>query len=208
MLCIVLLIGLLGLRVADPIPLEELRVRVFDGYQILKPRQTTQRPVVIIDIDEKSLAKFGQWPWPRTRVADLVQRLTDLCAAAIAFDIVFAEQDRLSPGLVADSLRDLDEESRVKLRSLPSNDQVLADVLRRSPSVLGESGLPTFVPQPDLKLPLTGLATLGGDPRPFLLNFPGLLRNVPVLEEAAPGRGLFTIRTERDGIVRRVPMIM
>ena len=208
MLCVLLLIALLGVRVADPFPLEELRVRTFDGYQILQPRKTTQRPVVIVDLDEKSLAKFGQWPWPRTRVADLVKRLTDLGAAAIAFDIVFAEPDRLSPALVADSFRDLDDESRAKLRTLPSNDQVFADVLRRSPAVLGESGLPKFVPQPDLKLPLTGLATLGGDPRPFLLNFPGLLRNVPILEEAAPGRGLFTIRTERDGIVRRVPMIM
>ncbi|CAN5411884.1 adenylate/guanylate cyclase domain-containing protein [soil metagenome] len=208
MLCILLLIAMLGVRVGDPIPLEELRVRVFDGYQILKPRNTTQRPVVIVDLDEKSLAKFGQWPWPRTRVADRGQRLTDLGAAAIAFDIVFAEPDRLSPSLVADSFRDLDEDSRTKLRTLPSNDQVLADVLRKAPAVLGESGLPKFVPQPDLKLPLTGLATLGGDPRPFLLNFPGLLRNVPILEEAAPGRGLFTIRTERDGIVRRVPMIM
>ncbi len=172
------------------------------------PRQTTQRPVVIIDIDEKSLARFGQWPWPRTRVADLVKRLTDLGAAAIAFDIVFAEPDRLSPALVADSFRDLDEASRAKLRSLPSNDQALADVLRQSPSVLGESGLPTFVQQPELKLPLTGLATLGGDPRPFLLNFRGCSGMSPILEEAAPGRGLFTIRTERDGIVRRVPMIM
>lgn len=208
LLSLLLLVALLGLRVTDPYPLEELRVRTFDGYQILQPRQTTQRPVVIVDIDEKSLAKFGQWPWPRTRVADMVQRLTDLGAAAIAFDIVFAEPDRLSPAIAADAFRDLDEQSRMKLRALPSNDQVLADVLRRSPVVLGESGLPKFVPQPDLKLPLTGLATLGGDPAPFLLSFPGLLRNVPVLEEAAPGRGLFTIRTERDGIVRRVPMIM
>jgi adenylate cyclase len=208
LLCIPLVVALLMLRVADPLPLHELRVRTFDAYQVVKPRQVTQRPVVIIDIDEKSLSRFGQWPWPRTRVADLVQRLTDLGAAAIAFDIVFAEPDRLSPGVVAETLRDLDEESRVKLRALPGNDQVLADVLRRAPAVLGESGLPKFVPQPDLKLPLTGLATLGEDPRPFLLKFPGLLRNIPVLEEAAPGRGLFTIRTERDGIVRRVPMIM
>ena len=208
MLCVMLLIAMLGVRVADPLPLEELRVRTFDGYQILHPRKATQRPVVIIDIDEKSLAKFGQWPWPRTRVADLVQKLTELGAAAIAFDIVFAEADRMSPAVVADSFRDLDDESRKKLRSLASNDQVLADVMRRSPVVLGESGLPRLIPQPELKLPLTGLATLGGDPRPFLLKFPGLLRNIPILEEAAPGRGLFTIRTERDGIVRRVPMIM
>lgn len=208
LLCLLLLVAFIAVRVSDPFPLEELRVRTFDAYQILQPRKITQRPVVIIDIDEKSLAKYGQWPWPRTRVADLVQRLTDLGAAAIAFDIVFAEPDRLSPAIAADSFRNLDEESRARLRALPSNDQVLADVLRRSPAVLGESGLPTFVKQPELKLPLTGLATLGGDPAPFLLQFPGLLRNIPILEEASPGRGLFTIRTERDGIVRRVPMIM
>jgi len=208
LLCIPLVVALLMLRAADPLPLHELRVRTFDLYQVVKPRQATQRPVVIIDIDEKSLARFGQWPWPRTRVADVVRRLTDLGAAAIAFDIVFAEPDRLSPAAVAETFHDLDEESRTRLRALPSNDQVLADVLRRAPVVLGESGLPKFVPQPELKLPLTGLATLGTDPRPFLLRFPGLLRNIPVLEEAAPGRGLFTIRTERDGIVRRVPMIM
>ncbi|HEY0234467.1 MAG TPA: CHASE2 domain-containing protein [Afipia sp.] len=208
LLCLFLLPAVVGLRVWDPRPVEELRLRIFDTYQLIHPRETTQRPVVIIDIDEKSLAKFGQWPWPRTRVADMVQRLNHLGAAAIAFDIVFAEADRLSPNLAADSFRDIDEATSRHLRSLPSNDQVLADVIRKAPVVLGESGLPYVVEQPAIKLPLTGLATLGGDPEPFLLNFPGLLRNVPVLEEAAPGRGLFTIRTERDGIVRRVPVIM
>jgi adenylate cyclase len=208
LLSVLLLFVLLGVRVADPLLLEELRVRTFDGYQVIKPRVATQHPVVIIDIDEKSLGKFGQWPWPRTRVADLVKRLTDLGAAAIAFDIVFAEPDRLSPAIAADTFANLDEDVRAKLRALPSNDQVLANIIRTSPVVLGESGLPKAVLQPELKLPSTGLATLGGDPRPFLLNFPGLLRNIPALEEAAPGRGLFTIQTERDGIVRRVPMIM
>lgn len=208
LLCLFLLPAVVGLRVWDPRPVEELRLRIFDTYQVIHPRETTQRPVVIIDIDEKSLAKFGQWPWPRTRVADMVQRLNDLGAAAIAFDIVFAEPDRLSPNLAADSFRDIDDVTRSRLRALPSNDQILADVVRKAPVVLGESGLPYVVAQAEVKLPLTGLATLGGDPEPFLLNFPGLLRNIPILEEAAPGRGLFTIRTERDGIVRRVPMIM
>lgn len=208
LLCLLLLPALVGLRIWDPPLVEELRVRVFDTYQLIRPREITQRPVVIVDIDEKSLAELGQWPWPRTRVADLVQRLTDLHAAAIAFDIVFAEPDRLSPGVAANGFRDIDDATRSKLRALPSNDQVFADVLKKSPVVLGESGLPYIIRQPEVNLPLTGLATLGGDPQPFLLNFPGLLRNVPVLEEAAPGRGLFTIRTERDGIVRRVPMIM
>ncbi len=208
LICACLLAALVFVRALDPPLIEELRLRVFDTFQVIEPRKTTLRPVVIVDIDEASLAKFGQWPWPRTRVADLVKRLTGLDAAVIAFDIVFAEPDRLSPQIAADSFHDLDDQTRAKLRALPSNDDALASVLRNSPVVLGESGVPQVMRLADVKLPLTGLATLGGDPRPYLLDFPGLLRNIPVLEQAAPGRGLFTIRTERDGIVRRVPMIM
>src|SRR5471030_2696024 len=107
-LCVALLLVLAVLRVADPLPLEELRVRTFDIYQVIQPREVTERPVVIIDIDEKSLKALGQWPWPRTRVADLITRLTELGAVAIGFDIVFAEPDRLSHGLAADAFRNLD----------------------------------------------------------------------------------------------------
>ena len=94
------------------------------------------------------------------------------------------------------------------MRSLPSNDQVLADAMRNSRVVLGESGLPEELVALDKTLPVTGLAMLGEEPQQFMFEFPGLLRNVPVLEHAAAGRGLFTIKPERDGIVRRVPMIM
>ncbi|CAM5388221.1 Adenylate cyclase 2 OS=Afipia felis OX=1035 GN=cyaB_1 PE=4 SV=1 [Afipia felis] len=207
-LCLGLLAALVMLRSLDPVPFEELRLRVFDIYQILKPRQAVERPVVIVDLDEASLARFGQWPWPRTRVADLVARLTEADAAVIAFDIVFAEPDRLSPSRVVENFRKLDEAMRQQFKSLPDNDEVLADVLRRSPVVLGESGLPYVTPAPAGDSPPLGLATLGGDPSSYLMNFPGRLRNTAVLEQAAPGRGLFTIRTERDGIVRRVPLIM
>ena len=127
----------------------------------------------------------------------------------IAFDIVFAEPDRLNPDNAADTIRDLDEETRAKLRSLPSNDQVFAEAIKRSRVVLGESGLPYVISEPDPKnLPVTGLAMLGEEPQPFMLHFAGMVRNTPVIERAAAGRGLFTIRTERDGIVRRVPMVM
>jgi adenylate cyclase len=67
-LSLALLVALLVLRIADPAPIEELRLRTFDLFQILKPREATQRPVVIVDIDEDSLRKLGQWPWPRTRI--------------------------------------------------------------------------------------------------------------------------------------------
>jgi adenylate cyclase len=208
LVCLALLIGLAAFRVVDPAPIEELRVRTFDTFQRADPRVKTARPVTIVDIDEASLAKLGQFPWPRTRIADLVTNLTKLGAVVIAFDIVFSEPDRLNPDVAADTFRNLDEETRSKLRALPSNDQLFADAMRRSRVVLGESGLPYVISEFDKSLPLTGLAMLGEEPQPFMLDWPGLLRNVPVLEAAAAGRGLFSIKPERDGIVRRVPMMM
>jgi len=207
-LALALLIALAALRIADPPLIQELRVRVFDYYQVLRPREVTQRPVVIVDIDEKSLKRFGQWPWPRTVIADLVTRLTQMGALAIGFDVFFPEADRTSPAIAADAFRNLDDETRAKLRALPSNDDVLADALRHSHVVLGESGVLDVRPQPENAPPPVGIAMLGGNARPYLFEFPGLLRDVPVLELAASGRGLATIRTERDGIVRRVPMVM
>ena len=207
--CVLLLVALALLRIWDPPPLEAMRLRTFDFYQLLKPRLAEQRPVVIVDIDEDSLKALGQWPWPRTLIADLITRLTQLGAVAIGFDIVFSEPDRLSPQLAAEAFRDLDPATREKLRSLPSNDQVLADAVRQSKVVLGQSGLPMPPPQAAAAPPRqTGLATMGPDPSPYLVTFPGILRNIPVLEQAAAGRGLFTIRAERDGIVRRVPIVM
>jgi adenylate cyclase len=205
---VALLFALVALRVTEPAPLEELRLRAFDIFQVLQPREATERPVVIVDIDEKSLRALGQWPWPRTRIAELITRLTSLGALVIAFDVVFAEPDRLSPQLAADTFRDLDEPTRNKLRALPSNDQVMADAMRQSKVVVGETGLPFPVPQTNSQRPTAGVAAIGGDPAPFLFSFPGLLQNVPALETAAAGRGLFSIRAERDGIVRRVPMVM
>ncbi|MCC8938456.1 adenylate/guanylate cyclase domain-containing protein [Bradyrhizobium sp. Arg68] len=206
--CVVLLIGLAALRVVDPGPVNELRVRVFDTFQRFDPRKKTIRPVTIVDIDEKSLAKLGQWPWPRTTIADIIINLTSLGAVAIGFDVVFSEPDRLNPDRVAGQMRFIDEVTRTRLRELPTNDQILSDAIRRSRVVLGETGLAHVQSELDETLPTTGFATLGKEAEPFLYQFPGLLRNVPVLERAAAGRGLFTIRTERDGLIRRVPMVM
>ncbi len=208
--CLALLIAFVGLRVLDPGPIQELRVRTFDTFQVLDPRIKTARPVTIIDIDERSLAdpRLGQWPWPRTRVADIVTTLSRLGAVVIAFDVVFSEPDRLNPDIAADTFRNLDEATREKLRSLPSNDRIFADAIRNSRVVLGESGGPDVHADLDKNLPVTGFAMVGEEPHRFLFQFPGLLRNVRVIEEAAAGRGLFTVVPERDGIVRRVPMLM
>jgi adenylate cyclase len=128
-ICILLLLALVPLRIANPPPLEELRLRTFDLYQTLRPREAGLRPVVIVDIDEASLKEIGQWPWPRTIVADLVTRLAELGVVAIGFDVIFAEPDRMSPSIAAQSFRNLDDNIRDKLRNLPSNDEVLAEAI-------------------------------------------------------------------------------
>ena len=144
LLCVAILVGFAVLRVLDPAPLEELRVRVFDAFQRIDPRIKQARPVTIVDIDERSLAdpRLGQWPWPRTRIADIVNNLTRMGAVVIAFDVVFAEPDRLNPDIAADNFRGLDETTREKLKALPSNDRIFADAIAKSRVVLGESGGP------------------------------------------------------------------
>ncbi len=206
---LVLLVALTGLRFVDPLPLEALRLRVFDFYQVMQPRVITSRPVTIVDIDETSLKQLGQWPWPRTVIADLVTRLASMGAVAIGFDVFFPEPDRMSPALAAATFRDLDDETRKKLAALPDNDAIFAQAIHRARVVLARTGLPTAsADTADDDLVQTGVAALGEDPSPFLFHFPGLLHNLPLFENAASGRGLVTIPPERDGIVRRVQLAM
>jgi adenylate cyclase len=208
-ICVLLLFALVPLRLADPRPLQELRARTFDFFQVLRPRPQEIRPVVIVDIDEASLKATGQWPWPRTTVADLVTQIMQLGAVAIGFDIIFPEPDRMSPAIAERSFRGIDAETRAKLDSLPSNDEALADVIKHSRVVIGQAGAaaPEVKTTADAALQ-TGFAVRGPDARPYLVTFAGLLRNVPVIEQAAAGRGLFSINPESDGIIRRVPVIM
>jgi len=207
--CLLLLFALVLLRVTDPRPLQELRLRTFDLFQVLRPRAQTEFPVAIVDIDEASLKEIGQWPWPRTMIADLVTRITQLGGVVIGFDIIFAEPDRMSPAIAEQSFRGIDPETRAKLDSLPSNDDVLADAIKHSRVVVGQAGAATLAPRSQNEMALqTGFAVRGPDPAPYLVTFPGLLRNVLPIEEAAAGRGLFSINPENDGLIRRVPVIM
>src|SRR4051794_21791779 len=97
---------------------------LFDSYQRAKPRTYQDEGVKIVDIDDETLRRLGQWPWPRTDIAELTKRLTDAGVAAIAFDIVFSESDRTSPARLAERLaRDGGtKEVAAALAKLPDND--------------------------------------------------------------------------------------
>src|SRR4029079_7862694 len=158
------IVAALALRVWDPSPVARLRSLVFDAYQRGSPRIYDPRlPVRIVDLDEESLKRIGQWPWPRTVLADLVDKLSAGGAAAIGFDMVFPEPDRMSPANAlhfwpkSEALPGL----RAEVEKLPSNDQVLAEAIGKGPVVLGFIGSPQGASQPEVK---AGFAHGGDDP--------------------------------------------
>jgi adenylate cyclase len=205
-----LLLAAIAIRIADPAPVENFRVKTFDLYQNLSPRPIGNHPVAIVDLDEKSLNEFGQWPWPRSLVAKLIDKLGAAGVLVVGFDTIFAEYDRLSPGEMAALLPTLDAEDRAALRKLPSNESIMAKSMGATKTVLGQAGLETPLPKGRaptmIRSPVRAMA--GGDPRPFLPSFASLLPNVPELEAAAAGHGIFSLGAERDGKVRRVPLLV
>jgi len=193
-------------RIVDPFLISALRQLTFDWYQRLDPvSYDPEVPVRIVDIDEASLAKIGQWPWPRSVVSDLLAKLADKGAAVVGFDVLFVEPDRSSIEEVAKRLPAAQASSLLKMTAgEKSNDQIFADVLEASPSVLGmrltnEGSSP---PQPK-----AGFAIAGDDPRPFVPAFSGASANLGVLDAAAHGIGSVNWLPDRDQIVRRVPLL-
>jgi adenylate cyclase len=198
-----LCLAMLVLRLFDPQPLRDLREKSFDGFQHWAPRVAAEHPAVIVDIDEPSLARYGQWPWPRELLADLIEKLTAAGAAAIALDMVFPEADRMSPANFALVARGLDPDLRARLTAMPDADARFAQAIASGRVVVGVAALPQANGPP--RAPAFGVAALG-NPRGFLPEFPGLLTNVPAIEAAAAGHGLLSVLPESDGVVRRLPL--
>jgi adenylate cyclase len=197
-LLIVLLLA--GVRIADPYPVQVLREIALDFYQRLQPRPSAAYPVRVVDIDEPSLAEIGQWPWPRDRLAAITDRLTELGAAAIGFDVLFPEPDRMSPARIAAELPGVD------VTTLPDYDHVFADALGRAPAILGFSRAPSG--QPLKAAPRGGFAISGPDPTDGIPFLTGVAAPISLLSDAAPGLAALSLNTELStSAVRRLPML-
>ncbi len=205
---LLLLATALFLQIYDPVVLSSFRDRIFDIYQQSHPRAPqSPRPVIVIDIDEQSLLHLGQWPWPRTLLAELVDKLTEMGAAVIGFDILFAEPDRLSPDKMPENIPDLPPDIEERLRALPSFDDIFAQSIAESRVVLGISVITNVTGANNLGLNrIPSFAILGPHPRKYLKGYPALIGNIEVLDEAAKGRGMISLAQDFDGIVRRVPL--
>jgi adenylate cyclase len=200
------LAGALLLRVADPAMLVSLRQSAFDVYQRLQPRlYSPEAPVRIVDIDEAALAEYGQWPWPRTIIARLVDKLTEKGAAVVAFDMVFAEPDRSSiRRMVRDLVAFTDPETVQKLAAaIQDNDQVLADAMAHSRVVTG-FGFDLKGGKRAARI-FHGVAFAGDDPRQFLPQQAGTVKSIDILEAGAKGNG--SVNSDASDVIRRLPML-
>jgi serine phosphatase RsbU (regulator of sigma subunit)/CHASE2 domain-containing sensor protein len=182
-----------------------LSYAVFDAYQKAFPRERRASPVVIVEIDEKSLAAIGQWPWPRTRVAALIERIETHKPAAIGIDLLFTEPDSFSPARLAESLPVMPTEMAAALGSLPSNDTLLANAMKNSKVVLGVAGLPVVDPRFPYP-PRTAPMDVQTNVPLNVFQFAGHLQSLPELDRVSKGRGVLS-NDSPEGVVRRAPLL-
>jgi len=181
-----------------------LQLAWLDSYQASAPRQVKSMPAVVVAIDEKSLAELGQWPWPRTVMADLIKAINRAGPAAIGIDVLMPEPDRMSPARIALHLPGADADLVKRLSALPSNDAVLARALASAPVVLGIAGLPDAGSR---TLHAAPVRVKGGDPGANLRQFGGVMTSLDELDLAAPGHGLLSAPDTEGGVVRSIPLV-
>ena len=181
----------------------------FDTYQIVKPREIASTPTTVVEIDEASLARIGQWPWPRSVLAELVRGIEREQPLAIGLDILMPEPDRLSPHRLLARARQRDPVLASRLDALPSNDSELAHAIAEGPVVLGIVGTPGRPKSEPLAPPFV-IKDLGDGHSPAtvaadLPHFSGALSNLDELDRAATGHGLISAGPS-DAVIRRFPL--
>lgn len=206
-----ILIAVLALQYQFPEQIEAYQIKIFDIFQKIKPRAYEPTPVRIVDIDDESLSKLGQWPWPRTLVANLVSRMGQSGAEAIAFDAVFAEPDRTSPQNVIPLWPDNPATTIIKdqMGQIPNHDTLFAEAISQAPVVLafGLTG------QKNNFLPVRKCGFLehgtGQDMAIDYLGpiYTGAIVNLPELEKVSRGNACFNMGAEQDSTIRRTPSL-
>jgi adenylate cyclase len=202
-----MLILLAALRIADPRIIATIRSRGFDLEQQLAPRAYQPLPVRIVAVDDKSLKEVGQWPWPRTQLARLVDKIASGHPSVLGVDIIFAEPDRFSPPEIA-ALPGIPPPLAHQLAALPPSGTILADAFRKLPTVLGMGFSYQAAPEPSGPSRIAMIRQLGADPRPFLQSYGGLVRSLPQLTAAAHSQGVLAGQPDPDGILRRMPLFV
>lgn len=208
---VALLGGLAALIFAEPRWNLRLQTGWLDTYQRIKPRDVVSAPATIVAIDERSLARLGQWPWPRTVLAELLRDIESYEPSAIGLDVMMPEPDRLSPERLLPAEKQKDPLLASRLAALPSNDSELAHAIAAGPVVLALAGLPAATGRTPLAPPFVVFDRGKRDPASTdiaanLTHYDGALTNIEELESAAAGHGAISAGRS-DEVIRQVSLV-
>ena len=169
---------ILSIRIADPVFVESVRLRYFDT--LITAKAPTDNNIYTVNIDEAALNKYGQWPLPRAEYAKIIQDLYARNAGLVVLNVIMAESDRTG------------------------GDAVLANALKNYPVILGS--VPSEKTKNQPRKP--GSAVIGPEWQEQIVQYPGLIANIPSLENAAAGIGIVSTLPEVDGVNRRIPLVV
>lgn len=190
-----------------PKTLESFDNRLRDYMFILRGEEPDSGNVVVIDLDDKSLKQIGQWPWSRDVVSQMLVNLTNAGVGLVAFDVVFAEEDRSNPIKLVEKLQ-LD----IKDKEIPDYDYTFAATVSQTPTILGYQFQLTKDKYMDTKAPAIPAIFIeknrNDNNKNMVINAHGTILNIPLVQDNAYSSGFFNNVPDESGVVRSVPLII
>ncbi len=203
----ILLTILIGLKIINPSFIKSISYLSFDLYQKVFPLEKRDTDVIIIDIDEKSLGKFGQFPWNRSVFAKIIENVNLANPKAIGFDIFFSEKDKQSPEEIIKAYNLIPTEV-AELQNLKGHDEIFKEQLEKSKSVIAVLGSSVSSHGTYDRSSKARFLSKGGDPKNFTYAYPYSIGSLEKLEKSAKGLGSISFLDQTDGIIRSLPLIV
>jgi len=202
---IIVAIVLLGVRVNNNDSVKTLRYKTWDYFQTIHPRQDVSDLITIVDIGERDIAKYGQWPWPRHIMAMLHAKLGDAGAVIINYNILFAEPDRMGSTQYLNSFPMSAETRELLQKNLVDTDRVFAEVIKASGNTILMMSVKNNI---DNILPSTTQIIKKGNVVPWLWNYAGIVPPLTELTVGVAGSGVNVTAPEPDSVVRKMPILI
>ncbi len=204
---LIILVLLISLKIANPSFVKSISYLSFDLYQKVFPLEKRDTEVIIIDIDEKSLGKFGQFPWSRSVFAKIIENVSKANPKAIGFDIFFTEKDKQSPEEIIKSYNLIPTDVS-ELQKIKGHDEIFREQLEKSKSVTAVLG--SNVPSHSNydRSAKAKFLSKGGDPKNFTYSYAYSIGSLEQLEKSVKGLGSISFLDQADGIIRSLPLIV
>ena len=202
-----ILIFLIILKIANPSFVKSISFLSFDLYQKIFTLKKNDSDVVIIDIDEKSLGKFGQFPWSRSVFANILENVNKAEPKSIGFDIFFSEKDKQSPEEIIKSYNLIPTDIS-ELQEIKGHDEVFSDELKKTNSVIAVLGSTVPSHSNYKRKAKAKFLSKGGDPKKFTYSYAYSIGSLKQLEQSVKGLGSISFLDQTDGIIRSLPLIV